>query len=66
MNKMETMYDSRAYVRNHKFFDELRRLYSQDYITCDEMKKLRIQALSGDADGAVKELARMMYMRGYA
>ena len=38
MNKMETMYDSRAYVRNHKFIDELRRLYSQDYITCDEMK----------------------------
>ena len=66
MNKMETMYDSRVYVRNHKFIDELRRRYSQDYITCDEMKKLRIQALSGDADGAIKELARLMNVRGYA
>lgn len=53
-------YDAGAYRRNHRFLQEIKGLMHGGYISRQEMQTLREQALSGDADGAVKGLARIM------
>lgn len=55
--------DAGTYARNHKFLMLLRETMQAGYITRQEMLTLRGQALSGDADGAQKGLARLMLER---
>ena len=56
-------YDAGAYRRNHRFLVELRELTSRKMITRQEALTFRGQALSGDADGARKGLAKLMAER---
>ena len=57
--------DAGTYARNHKFLMQLREMMQNGYITRQEMLTFRGQALSGDADGAQKGLARLMLERRY-
>lgn len=56
-------HDALAYLENHNFLTELRELMLARRITTDELVKFREQALSGDADGAVKGLANLLASR---
>ena len=53
-------YDAGAYRRNHMFLRQLRELMQSGMITRQELLTLREQALSGDADGAQKGLAKIL------
>lgn len=53
-------HDASAYRKNHRFLQEIRSLMRGGYISRDESRSLREQALSGDSDGAVKRLAKIM------
>ena len=56
-------YDAGAYRRNHAFLREIRELMLRKMITKQEAMTFRGQALSGDADGAQKGLAKLMAER---
>ena len=47
-----------AYVKAHEFLRHLRDV--ADLLTVQQMRTLRGQALSGDIDGAVKGLGRIL------
>ena len=47
-----------AYVKAHDFLKRLRDV--SDLLTVQQMRTLRGQALSGDIDGAVKGLGRIL------
>ena len=52
--------DAGTYARNHKFLTELREMMRNGRISRHEMLAFRGRALSGDADGAQKGLARLL------
>lgn len=61
---METQkHDASAYRQNHRFLAEIRSLLLRGMITKQEALVFRGQALSGDAEGAEKGLAKLMAER---
>ena len=52
--------DADRYIRNRKFFQELRQRELMGQITRDQRLTLRGQALAGDEEGAQKGLGRLL------
>jgi len=48
------------YLKNRRIFEELRRAYIKGKIDKQQLLTLRGQVKAGDADGAVKGLARLL------
>lgn len=54
-------HDAMRYLRAQEF---LRHLYKNKVLTLDEKKRIRARALSGDVDGAMRELSDIVMERG--
>ena len=60
MTEHELQQDAARYRKAHYFLMDLRRLWKQREITSQQYSTLRGQALSGDMDGAIKGLGRIL------
>lgn len=54
-------HDAVRYLRAQDF---LRHLYKNRLLTMDEKKRIRARAMSGDVDGAMRELGDIVMERG--
>lgn len=54
-------HDAVRYLRAHDF---LRHLYKNKLLTLDEKRRIRARALSGDVDGAMRDLSDIVIERG--
>lgn len=54
-------HDAMRYLRAQEF---LRHMYKSNVLTLDEKKRIRARALSGDVDGAMRELGDIVLERG--
>ena len=54
-------HDAMRYLRAQEF---LRHMYKCKLLTLDEKKRIRARALSGDVDGAMRELGDIVMERG--
>ena len=56
----EVRRDASYYVRNRRVFDDIRMAYMRGDIDKQQLLTLRGQVKAGDADGAVKGLAKLV------
>ena len=57
---VQTKHNPARYVRAKPILDDLRAQYKDGKITLQQFRTLRGQALSGDMDGAIKGLSKIM------
>ncbi len=60
LNTLELRTDANRYLRAKDVLKMLRREYFDMRITAEEYKNLRKRALSGDVDGAYKEIGTIL------
>lgn len=53
-----------AYLKHRRIYEDLRRAYLHNIITKQQLLTLRGQVKAGDADGAVRGLAKLMMREG--